>query len=69
MARADERRSPAGRPITVRAEVRSAPAWVLRRRRAYRLIDTAAECAKHAVRRWLVPRPARARRPGTEALR
>jgi hypothetical protein len=57
MAHLDQRRSPAGRPIRIRENVRSLPEWVARRRRVYRLIDSTAERAKRLVRRWLVRRP------------
>jgi hypothetical protein len=58
----DQRRSPAGRPIRIRENVRPLPEWVARRRRVYRLIDSTAERAKRLVRRWLVPRPTSAPR-------
>ncbi|MBV9170904.1 MAG: hypothetical protein JOZ81_12550 [Chloroflexi bacterium] len=52
------RRSPLGRPIHVReVRPRVVPDWVVRRRRAYHLIDAVAAAAKHAVRQWLAPRP------------
>jgi hypothetical protein len=54
-------RSPSGRPIRIHRQVRTPPAWVTRRRRAYRVIDVLAEVAKRAVRR-LVPRPVSAGR-------
>ena len=55
------RRSPNGRPIHIHhSRPRAVPPWIARRRRAYRLVDALASAAKHAVRRWLVPRPSRA---------
>jgi hypothetical protein len=50
--------SPAGRPIYIRQQMHETPAWVARRRRAYRLIDAIAENGKRAVRKF-VPRPGR----------
>jgi hypothetical protein len=52
----ERRSSPDGRPIYIRHQVREIPAWLSRRRRAYRLIDAIAEHGKRAVRK-LVPRP------------
>ena len=48
--------SPDGRLIHIRQQMHVIPAWVARRRRAYRLIDAIAENGKRAVRK-LVPRP------------
>jgi hypothetical protein len=58
MPQTRERRSPDGRRINIRAIDRQAPPdWIVRRRRAYRLIDRVADSAKRLVRRWLAPRP------------
>jgi hypothetical protein len=58
MADLDPHSSPAGRRIVIVRQGRpKPPAWVARRRRAYKVIDLIAAKAKMAVRRWLVPRP------------
>jgi hypothetical protein len=51
--------SPDGRPIHIRQQMHVIPAWLARRRRAYRLIDAIAENGKRAVRK-LVRGPERA---------
>ena len=56
------RRSPAGRPVRIHSHTPQVPDWIVRRRRAYRLIDSVAEHAKRMVRRWLLPRPEGAQR-------
>jgi hypothetical protein len=56
------RKSPGGRPVRIHSNRSEVPEWIVRRRRAYRLIDTVADQAKRMVRRWLLPRPAGARR-------
>ena len=61
----NSRRSPNGRPIHIHhSQPQAVPPWIARRRRAYRLVDALASAAKHAVRRWLAPRPRGAARRG-----
>jgi hypothetical protein len=50
------RSSPDGRPIHIHQQMHVIPAWLARRRRAYKLIDGISETAKRAVRK-VVPRP------------
>jgi hypothetical protein len=61
-----ERISPDGRPIRVRHSKKTMPTWLVRRRRAYRLIDQVAESAKLVVRHWLLPRPRNSARPSRQ---
>ena len=56
MPETNMRHTPRGRPIRIRDHHQSMPSWVKSRRRAYRLIDSLADAAKHAIRQ-LVPRP------------
>ena len=51
-----KRHSPHGQPIRVRHHDHALPGWVKSRRRAYHLIDSLADAAKHAIRQ-MVPRP------------
>jgi hypothetical protein len=56
MPQTNMRQTPRGRPIRIRDHHQSTPSWVKSRRRAYRLVDSLADAAKHAIRQ-LVPRP------------